>query len=328
MQPSTIENRRIEVLDHLCDFVEDIVNTKMLIPETSWQPSDFLPDFRSESFGEDVTALQERAKNIPNTLIISLVGNMITEEGLPNYQSWFNLLEGINRERNVASDYAWVKWGRAWASEENRHGDLLNKYLYMSGRIDMNAVEKTIQRMLYNGFDNLTDGDPYKGIIYTAFQERATKITHVNTSRLASQAGDDHLSRICKVIAGDEARHENAYKAMMKRIFELDPNEAILAFGHMMWKHIVMPARMMDVKDNKLSLFDTYAAITQEIGIYTSLDYANIVEHLVDFWGVEYLKDLTSEGNKMQDYLCKIPERYKKLAERVQFSPEPAMIWM
>ena len=328
MQPSTIENRRIEVLDHLCDFVEDIVNTKMLIPEKSWQPSDFLPDFRSESFREDVTALQERAKNIPNTVIISLVGNMITEEALPSYQSWFNMLEGINRERNVASDYAWVKWGRAWTSEENRHGDLLNKYLYMSGRIDMNAVEKTIQRLLYNGFDNLSDGDPYNGIVYTSFQERATKISHVNTSRLASQAGDDHLSRICKVIAGDEARHENAYKAMMKRIFELDPNEALLAFGKMMKKNIAMPAKLMDVKDNKLSLFDTYAAITQEIGIYTSQDYANIVEHLVDFWGVEYLKDLTSEGNKMQDYLCKIPERYKKLAERVQFSPEPAMIWM
>lgn len=328
MQPSTIENKKLEVLDHLCDFVENIVQTKMLIPETCWQPSDYLPDFRSESYKEEVSELQKRAKNIPNTVIISLVGNMITEEALPSYQSWFNMLEGINRTRNVASDYAWVKWGRAWTAEENRHGDLLNKYLYMSGRIDMNAVEKTIQRLLFNGFDNLTDGDPYSGLIYTSFQERATKITHVNTGRLAAQAGDDHLSRICRIIASDEARHENAYKSMMKRIFELDQEEALMAFGNMMWKHIIMPARLMDVKDKKLSLFDTYAAITQEIGVYTAMDYANIVEHLVDFWGVEYLKDLSSEGNKMQDYLCKIPERYKKLAERVQFSPEPAMIWM
>lgn len=328
MQPSTINNKKLEVLDHLCDFVEDIVHTKMLIPETCWQPSDFLPDFRSESYKEELSELQERAANIPNTVIISLVGNMITEEALPSYQSWFNMLEGINRARNVASDYAWVKWGRAWTAEENRHGDLLNKYLYMSGRIDMNAVEKTIQRLLYNGFDNLTDGDPYNGIIYTSFQERATKISHVNTGRLAALAGDDNLSKVCRIIAGDEARHENAYKSMMKRIFELDPNEALSAFGNMMWKHIVMPAKMMDVKDNKLSLFETYAAITQEIGVYTAMDYANIVEHLVDFWDVEHLRDLSPEGNKMQDYLCKIPERYKKLAERVQFSPEPAMIWM
>jgi acyl-[acyl-carrier-protein] desaturase len=24
-----------------------------------------------------------------------------------------------------------------WTSEENRHGDLLNKYLYLSGRVNM-----------------------------------------------------------------------------------------------------------------------------------------------------------------------------------------------
>jgi acyl-[acyl-carrier-protein] desaturase len=31
----------------------------------------------------------------------------------------------------------WAQWVRQWTSEENRHGDLLNKYLYLSGRVNM-----------------------------------------------------------------------------------------------------------------------------------------------------------------------------------------------
>jgi acyl-[acyl-carrier-protein] desaturase len=37
----------------------------------------------------------------------------------------------------------WAQWVRQWTSEENRHGDLLNKYLYLSGRVNMREVEMT-----------------------------------------------------------------------------------------------------------------------------------------------------------------------------------------
>jgi acyl-[acyl-carrier-protein] desaturase len=33
---------------------------------------------------------------------------------------------------------------RQWTGEENRHGDLLNKYLYLSG-VNMREVEMTTQ---------------------------------------------------------------------------------------------------------------------------------------------------------------------------------------
>ena len=71
------------------------------------------------------------------------------------------------------------RWSRAWTAEENRHGDLLNRYLYLTGRVDMRAVERTIQRLISRGFDpNFNpggvkpSGDPYRGFIYTSFQER------------------------------------------------------------------------------------------------------------------------------------------------------------
>jgi acyl-[acyl-carrier-protein] desaturase len=41
---------------------------------------------------------------------------------------------------------------RQW-TEENRHGDLLNKYLYLSGRVNMREVEMTTQHLINDGFD-------------------------------------------------------------------------------------------------------------------------------------------------------------------------------
>lgn len=33
-----------------------------------------------------------------------------------------------------ASPAPWAHWTRHWTAEENRHGDALNKYLYLTGR--------------------------------------------------------------------------------------------------------------------------------------------------------------------------------------------------
>jgi acyl-[acyl-carrier-protein] desaturase len=34
---------------------------------------------------------------------------------------------------------------------KNRHGDLLNKYLYLSGRVNMREVEMTTQHLISDG---------------------------------------------------------------------------------------------------------------------------------------------------------------------------------
>jgi ferritin len=50
------------------------------------------------------------------------------------------MVDGCRRYDNVERN-GWSKWIRQWTSEENRHGDLLNKYLYLSGRVNMREVE-------------------------------------------------------------------------------------------------------------------------------------------------------------------------------------------
>ena len=327
VEPSAEVSKNLEVISQIEPIVAEAVNTMLLDINDCWQPTDFLPDMQQENALDMVKQLRERAAGIPDEVLVSLVGNMITEEALPSYQTFFNLLKGVNEERNVASQNPWACWSRKWTAEENRHGDLLNKYLYLTGRVDMRAVERSIHKLIAEGFDPQTEADPYLAMIYTSFQERATKISHVNTGKLAHKAGDAALSQICKTIAGDEARHEKAYKTFMQHVFNIDPNGAILAFEKMMRKNITMPAMLLD-KDNDEDIYARYAAVTQKIGIYTAWDYAKIIQHLVDFWKIESLTGLNDKAQKAQVYLLKLSDRYMKVADRLKAPEEISLSWL
>lgn len=50
-------------------------------------------------------------------------------------------------------------------------------------------------------------------------QERATKVSHGNTARMATEYGDDVLGKVCGAIASDESRHEIAYTRIVDEFF-------------------------------------------------------------------------------------------------------------
>ncbi|KAJ9515831.1 hypothetical protein QJQ45_008717 [Haematococcus lacustris] len=309
--------------------------------DKSWQPSDFLPDSSSPDFLDMVGEMRQASAQLPYDYLVALVGDMVTEEALPSYMNMLNTLDGT-RDETGAEPHGWATWTRHWTAEENRHGDLLNKYLYLTGsRVDMQAVESTIQRLIGSGLDPQLENNPYLCFVYTSFQagacasaediegrchpggqqaERATKISHGNTARLAKHYNDDLLTRICGIIAADEGRHETAYTAIVEQLFKRDPEGALLAFADMMKKGIVMPAHFVDdgvhTANNapKGNLFLDYAAVADSIGVYTTTDYANIVEHLVKRWGVAELSGLSGPAATAQEYLMAQPQRVHRLA--------------
>ncbi len=304
----------VRVMRHVEPFVE--TQLALLRPvNDGWQPSDVLPCLTGDSWSEEIQRLRELARCLPDEILVVLVGDTVTEEALPSYQTMFNRHLGLADDTG-ASDAPWARWSRGWTAEETRHGKLLSTYLYLSGRVDVRAVEVTIQHLVRNGFDPLTSNDPYRGLVYTAFQERATKLSHGNTARLAVKSGEPVLGRMCNLIAGDEARHEEAYKRFMGKILETDPSGAVMAIAQMMRTRIVMPgSRMTDGTEGRL--FEQFAIVAQRIGAYTVRDYAQIIEHLVDYWHLQQLTGLTDEAAEAQDYLCGLPERCLKHAQRI-----------
>lgn len=282
--------------------------------DKAWQPQDYLPDLSKDDYMEDIKSLREAAAGVPDDLFVVLVGDMVTEEALPTYQTLLNTFEGCDDPIGT-TDSPWARWSRGWTSEENRHGDLLNKYLYLSGKCDMRSIEVTIQHLITSGFNPGARKDPYRGFLYTSFQERATKVSHGNVGKLAKEYGATDLQRICAKIAGDEGRHEKAYQAFSAEILKRDPDGLLMEFGDLMRGQIVMPAELMtDGKDAKL--YENFSDVAQRLGVYTAIDYADIIQHLVDHWKIGELTGLSSEAEKEQEYICRLPDRYRKLAER------------
>ncbi|XP_059633003.1 stearoyl-[acyl-carrier-protein] 9-desaturase, chloroplastic-like [Cornus florida] len=309
---------KLEIFKSLDDWAKNNVLIHLKQVEKSWQPQDFLPDPTSaDEFAEQVKELRERTIEIPDDYFVVLVGDMITEEALPTYQTVFNTIDGI-RDETGSSLTSWATWVRGWTAEENRHGDLLSKYLYLSGRVDMKQIEKTIQYLIGSGTDIQTENNPYLWFIYTSFQERATFISHGNTARLAKKYGDTSLAQICGTIASDEKRHETAYTKIMEKLFEIDPDASLVAFADMMKRRITMPAHWMyDGRDD--NLFTHFSAVAQRLGVYTAKDYANILECLVDRWNVDKISTgLSGEGRKAQDYVCGLAPKIRRLEERAQ----------
>lgn len=307
-----------EVLQAMASFVEEQLTWLNPINE-SWQPSDLLPDLTADTWRESVQRLRERAAGLSDELLVVLVGDAITEEALPSYQTMINRHPGLTDETG-ASDNPWARWTRGWTAEENRHGELLSRYLYLSGRVDMRAVELTTQHLIGNGFDPKTANDPYNGLIYTSFQERATRISHGNVARVANQGGDALLGKMCNLVAGDEARHEEAYKSFVKKLFELDPRGTLVAFAQMMKTKVTMPARLMSDGIER-DLFSRFSVVAQRIGVYTAHDYADIIEHLVTYWQVPGMSGLSGAAAQAQDYLCGLAAHYQRFAQRVDARP-------
>ena len=304
---------RIEVMQFLAQKIETIIGEFLKNIDTNWQPADFLPESNNPEFTKEIKEIQQQCKELPYDYMAVLVGDIITEEALPTYESWLTDVEGISK----AEPQGWSKWIRMWTAEENRHGDLLNKYIYLSGRVNMKQMEITTQHLIADGMEIGTARDPYKNFVYTSFQELATNISHRRTATIAKKHGNEQLSKICGVIAADEARHAKAYKSFVSQIFEIDPSEMMLAFENMMRKKIVMPAHFMRQQGEKIgTTWSHFSDAAQRLGVYTTLDYTYIMESLIQEWNISNICNLNSAAEKGRDYLMSLPERFKKIAER------------
>lgn len=309
-----LSNIRIEVMQTIEKSMDELLSTYLKPINENWQPSDLLPDSSSPTFVEEVKEIQELAREMDYDLFTVLVGDTITEEALPTYESWLMSVQGIDQEHGNG----WAKWIRGWTAEENRHGDLLNRYLYLSGRVNMREMEVTTQFLISDGFDIGTGVDPYKNFVYTSFQELATNVSHRRVGTFSRKAGNKKLAKICNTIAGDEARHATAYMEFVRRIFEIDPNEMMLAFEDMMRKKIVMPAMFLRESGQSIGgLWEDFSDAAQRTMVYTTHDYISILKSLIDDWNIDKFRDLNDSAEKARDYLMALPPRLERISQRI-----------
>ena len=314
------EGSRKEVMAYLEPFMLNEMSEYLKPVEEMWQPADFLPDASRDTFFQEVKELQESAQELSYDLVAVLIGDTITEEALPTYESWLTMVKDVEKNEQGG----WMKWVRAWTAEENRHGDLLNRYLYLSGRIDMRQFEISTQYLIRDGFDIGTGNDPYRNFIYTSFQELATNVSHRRVAGFAKQSGDRTLAKMCGVIASDEARHAKAYMSFIGKALEVDASEVMVAFEDMMRKKIVMPAHLLrESGQPQGEAFAHFSDAAQRIGVYTAIDYVDILKELLKEWNIESVRELNEAGERARDYLMRLPDRLLRLADRMRIPEKP-----
>jgi acyl-[acyl-carrier-protein] desaturase len=312
------KNIRLEVMQTIEKEIDGYMDKYLIPPEKIWQPTDFLPNSQEDTFFDEVRQIREESKELGYDFWVVLVGDTITEEALPTYESWLMDVEGINQHGENGKDNGWAKWIRHWTGEENRHGDVLSKYLYLSGRVNMREIEITTQHMINDGFDIGTANDPYRNFVYTSFQELATNVSHKRVGMLAKKQGNVLLGKMCNIIAGDEMRHHLAYREFVKTILDYDPSEMMLAFEDMMRKKIVMPALFLRESGEVIgSAFENFSNAAQRLGVYTTHDYIDILRKLNAYWEIDKLTGLTDAAEKARNYVMRLPDRMARIAERV-----------
>jgi acyl-[acyl-carrier-protein] desaturase len=315
----------MELIESLQGFVGENLSLLASV-DHAWQPTDYLPDLTTEDWAENLGRFRETSRRLSDDLLVVLVGNMVTEEALPNYAV---SLEHIARDPTGTTNTPWAQWLRGWTAEENRHGDLLNAYLRLTGRVDMRSVERTVHHLIRNGFAPGWDVE-YEGLIYAAFQERATRITHGNVGKLAAAQGEENLARICRKIAADETRHETFYTRVIGQMMEQDQERGVLAYHAMLKGKIAMPGRLM-FDGHDPDLYDHFGTVTQRNGVYTFRDYGGIIGHLNEVWGVAH-RSVSGTAAKAQDYICRQPQRYDRLAgeiaDRLADQPRARFSWI
>lgn len=303
----------------LAKSMDDFLKNYLVPIEKNWQPADLLPDPSKDNFLSEVEEIQALARELDYDLFAVLIGDTITEEALPTYEAWLMNIDGVDQENSKG----WSQWVRAWTAEENRHGDLLNRYLYLTGRVNMRELETSTQHLINDGFDLQTANDPYRSFIYTSFQETATNLSHRRVAVQAKMKGNTNLAKICGKIAHDESRHARAYKEFVSRILEIDPSEMMLAFEAMMRKKIVMPAHYLRETGGKIGeLFEHFSDAAQRTKVYTTYDYIDILKSLLDEWDIENIGSLNDSAEKARDYLMSLPARLQRISERIRVPQE------
>lgn len=263
-----------------------------------WFPAELLTPFFDAT---QSPRLSDAVKSIPSAYKAALALNLVTEDGLPYFSSLL--------ATHLGDEGPWVEWTRVWTAEEQRHGNVLNAYVMLTGIIDCVELDHLRHSYLRRGFYPNWGHDPYRLLAYTSLQEYATQVSH---SRLGKACGalEPVLGNILINVAKDEARHYVFYREAFKHILALDTDGALESLYAVM--------RTFEMPGATTPSFKSLAAIQERAGIFTTTDYCMIVEQLTRFWGIETCAPQSDEGKQARDGILVFPKRLKKIIERNQ----------
>ena len=296
---TTLLPRQIDVLHDLEPVVADLIKTHEA-KRRLWWPTDLLGIQSSEHPDRDLEDLRKRAAGIPDPVRVSLVMGLITEEGLPH----FHRLLAVH----LGDTSYWREWNNLWTAEEDRHGSVLHDYLWAARILDTRVLEEMQFNYLKNGFYPDWEYDPYRLLVYTSLQERATQVAHTNNGKAGGEY-DPLLGSVLERVSTEEARHFHFYRTAFAGVLLRDPDHALDAI-----RHVVGSFEMPGVN---IPGFREMTDVIRRAGLYGPRDFLHIVEEQIEHWGIETMTGLSSAGREAQAAVLSFPERFRRICDRM-----------
>jgi acyl-[acyl-carrier protein] desaturase len=182
-----------------------------------WMPQDYVPWGQGRDFTDLPWAPGQSP--LPEAAQVAFEVNLLTEDNLPSYH---HVIASI-----VGTGGVWGTWMRRWTAEEGRHSIVMRDYLMVARGIDPVALERGRMHQVQHGFAR-EDPSPLSGLVYTAIQELATRISHRNTGRYAA---DPIAERLLTRVAADENLHMLFYRDVVAAALDVSPSRMIQAIA-------------------------------------------------------------------------------------------------
>ena len=324
---------KIEVLDSLEPFI-DKQTSLLLRPHSDWQVQDFIPDASALQFPFVAEEIRAEALRLPASVLIDVIGNTITEDGLPIFMYLVGMYIGatgsykdfiknppvtvdqlgktISTEEftDLMGSKALGRWTLGWGAQENRHGKLSNRYLDLIPQINKREIARTVQKYIGAGFNPGVSDDIYATLFYPGWQELATQHSHSGVSWLGHQLGAPYLHRIAGAMGEEEGRHALFYVPLGREIFKADPAGAILSFARLVRDRVTMAGVEMEG-------FDMFAAASSFSGVYGIREYVGVFGRLIKEWNIEGLP-VSGDAAKAQEQILRLHTILLRKANRAQ----------
>ncbi|WP_069812339.1 acyl-ACP desaturase [Streptomyces sp. TP-A0874] len=270
--------------------LEEVVETELnrhLTVAKDWMPHEYVPwsegrDFDGVMGGEPWAPEQSKVSAIGRT---ALVVNLLTEDNLPSYHHEIATLFG--------RDGAWGNWVHRWTAEEGRHGIVMRDYLLTTRAVDPVELERFRMAHMSEGFESDNRHSMLHSVAYVAFQELATRISHRNTGH---HSGDPVCDRMLARIATDENLHMVFYRNLLRKAFELAPDQTMAAV-----RDVVVNFRM---PGHGMPGFERAAAQMAIGGIYNlRIHHDDVLQPVLRFLKALDISGLGPEGLAAQEEL-------------------------
>lgn len=264
--------------------------------QKNWYPHEYVPWSQGRTFAGPLNGDAWDAKDSKLSTIAqdSLVLNLMTEDNLPSYHTEIAI--------SMGRDGAWGTWIDRWTAEEGRHAIVIRDYLMVARSVDPYELEDLRMAHMSLGYQTPYPNDMLHTIAYVTFQELATRISHRNTGKIAS---DDMVESMMQRIALDENLHMLFYRNTISAALELEPDAAMRAITDVV-TNFEMPGANMPG-------FGRKAVQIALAGIYDLSQHVDeVVWPVLRAWKIFERNDFTAIGLAARDELALFLEKVGK----------------